>query len=63
MQEIVGKLSSYPEPELVDYISKYKFEHRQIKDIVAVNGKRKDTKHKIECLTWNYKIANIFNLI
>jgi len=47
----------------MDYISKYKWEHKQIKDIVAVTSKRKDTKYKIECLTWNYTIANLFNLI
>lgn len=65
LSRIKGKflLSSYPEPELMDYISKYKWEHKQIKDTVAVNAKRKDTKYKIECLTWNYTIANLFSQI
>ena len=65
LSRIKGKflLSSYPEPELMDYISKYKWEHKQIKDIVIVNAKCKDKKNKIECLTWNYTIANLFNLI
>lgn len=47
-------LSSYPEPELQSFIEKNGWNQRQIKQIVQVNGKREETKYKIECLTWNY---------
>lgn len=54
---IKGKflLSSYPEPELDQYILNNKWRAKQLQKIVGISGKREETKYKTECLTWNYE--------
>ena len=47
-------LSSYPEPVLLEYRQKYGWHTEDIEKAVAVDGRRKETKTKVECLTWNY---------
>lgn len=58
LSKIKGKflLSSYPEPGLMEYRKKNNWNVRDLKQIVLVNGKRKETKNKTECLTWNYEL-------
>jgi len=69
LQNIKGKflLSSYPEKSLMQYreecsVNKLGEERgwrsKDMKQIVSVTGKREETKHKIECLTWNYPIPS-----
>lgn len=57
---IKGKflLSSYPEPELMEFREKYGWKKKDIRQIVSVTGKREETKYKTECLTWNYVEPN-----
>lgn len=47
-------LSSYPEQILLEYRQKYGWHSEDHKKKLAVDGKRKEAKMKIECLTWNY---------
>ena len=47
-------LSSYPEPLLMEYREKYGWKSEDLEKRLAVDGKRKVPKTKIECLTWNY---------
>ena len=47
-------LSTYPEPILMEYRKKYKWKNNDIEKSLAVDGRRKENKKKIECLTWNY---------
>ncbi|PAC27770.1 DNA adenine methylase [Flectobacillus sp. BAB-3569] len=47
-------LSSYPEPILMEYRKKFGWKSKDIEKTLAVDGRRKATKKKIECLTWNY---------
>lgn len=47
-------LSSYPEPELLKYREECGWNTKDLKQIVSVKGKRKETKYKIECLTFNF---------
>jgi len=47
-------MSSYPEQILLDYIRKHNWHHEQHLKTLAVDGKRKVPKKKIECLTWNF---------
>ena len=57
ISNIKGKflLSSYPEKILMDYCNKHGWIKKEITKIVSVSGKRKNTKYKIECLTYNYQ--------
>lgn len=48
-------LSSYPETSLKEYIAKHNWNHEQFTKTVAVDGRRKGKKEKIECLTYNYQ--------
>lgn len=47
-------LSSYPEPELLEYRQRYGWQSEDITKAVAVTNKRPAKKMKVECLTWNY---------
>lgn len=47
-------LSSYPEEILIEYRDKFGWKSEDHQKRVAVSGKRKEPKIKIECLTWNY---------
>lgn len=47
-------LSSYPEPVLMDYREQYNWQTEDIEKTLAVDGRRKAAKTKVECLTWNY---------
>ncbi len=47
-------LSSYPENLLFDYRQKYHWKTEDHQKSLAVDGRRKENKTKIECLTWNY---------
>ena len=47
-------LSSYPEPILLEYRQKYGWSTEDVEKTLAVDGRRKETKTKVECLTWNY---------
>lgn len=48
-------LSTYPEEMLLEeFIPKYKWNCEQHEKTLAVDGRRKENKKKIECLTWNY---------
>jgi len=47
-------LSSYPEPQLLDYRKQLGWQDEDITQTLAVSGKRAEKKSKIECLTWNY---------
>jgi DNA adenine methylase len=53
---IQGKflLSSYPEPSLMEYRKKNGWKAEDHEKTLAVDGRRKANKKKIECLTWNY---------
>lgn len=48
-------LSSYPEDILIEYREKYGWHSQDIQQTVSVDGRRKERKTKIECLTMNYK--------
>ena len=56
-QNMKGKfiLSSYPEPILMEYRQKNNWKSEDIVKTLAVTGKRKENKTKIECLTWNFE--------
>lgn len=56
ISQIKGKflLSSYPEPELEVFIPEFKWNAKQIRKIVGIDGNRTETKYKVECLTYNY---------
>lgn len=64
LQNIKGKflLSSYPEKALMQFREQCNTESigdrfwrsKDIRQIVSVDGNRKEQKFKIECLTWNY---------
>lgn len=47
-------LSSYPEEILMEYRNETGWKFEDHEKILAVDGRRKATKTKIECLTWNY---------
>lgn len=47
-------LSSYPEAILTEYRKKHKWKTEDNIKTLAVDGRRKENKTKIECLTWNY---------
>ncbi|MGM9509541.1 DNA adenine methylase [Larkinella sp. GY13] len=54
--QLKGKflLSSYPEPLLMEFREKYGWQSEDHEKSLAVDGRRKENKKKIECLTWNY---------
>jgi DNA adenine methylase len=56
---IQGKflLSSYPEAELLTARALHGWHTKDIEATVAVSGKRKERKAKVECLTYNYSLA------
>lgn len=60
ISQIKGKflLSSYPEPELEIFIQQYNWNAKQLRKIVGIDGKREETKYKVECLTYNYEVPN-----
>ena len=60
LKNIKGKfiLTSYPEPELMEYREKCGWRSKDIKQIVSVTGKRKETKYKTECITFNFNPPN-----
>jgi len=62
LSNIKGKflLSNYPEQTLLDFVSKHKWNRKQITCSVRVTGRRKEKKIKIECLTWNYNANDLF---
>ncbi|WP_254561776.1 DNA adenine methylase [Dyadobacter diqingensis] len=47
-------LSSYPESILIEYREKFGWKSEDHEKAIAVNGRRKEPKKKVECLTWNY---------
>ena len=47
-------LSTYPETLLFEYIQKFGWKHETHEKSLAVDGRRKENKKKVECLTWNY---------
>lgn len=47
-------LSSYPEPQLLEYRERYGWKSEDIEKTLAVDGRRKEARTKVECLTWNY---------
>lgn len=47
-------LSSYPEELLMEYRNNYGWKAEDHKKTLAVDGRRKAAKTKVECLTWNY---------
>ena len=47
-------LSSYPENALLDYRSRFNWKSEDHTKTLAVDGRRKEAKTKVECLTWNY---------
>lgn len=47
-------LSSYPEPQLLDYRQRHGWQTEDITKTLAVDGRRAEKKTKVECLTWNY---------
>ncbi|MBO0951066.1 DNA adenine methylase [Fibrella forsythiae] len=50
-------LSSYPEPDLLEYRKQQGWNTRDIQQTLAVNGMRTGgPKQKTECLTWNYSL-------
>ena len=51
-------LTSYPEPELMEYREKYGWKSKDFKMIVSVTGKREETKYKTECITFNFEPPN-----
>lgn len=61
LANIKGKflLSSYPEDVLMDYRQKFGWNSNDIQQTIAVDGRRKDAKKKIECLTMNFEPANV----
>lgn len=54
--QLQGKflLSSYPETQLFEYIEKFGWKSEKHEKSLAVDGRRKENKKKVECLTWNY---------
>ena len=56
LKNIKGKfiLTSYPEPELMEYREKCGWKSKDLKMIVSVTGKREETKYKTECITFNF---------
>lgn len=52
-----GKQRLVPEIlPLLDYRKQFGWNTKDIEQIVAVTGKRENTKYKTECLTWNYEL-------
>lgn len=47
-------LSSYPEANLMEYRKEHRWKFEDHEKTLAVDGRRKEPKKKIECLTWNY---------
>ncbi|WP_374760323.1 hypothetical protein [Dyadobacter diqingensis] len=47
-------LSSYPEKLLMKYRNAYGWKTENHEKTLAVDGRRKESKTKVECLTWNY---------
>ncbi|WP_448961708.1 DNA adenine methylase [Larkinella arboricola] len=47
-------LSSYPEPLLMEFRQQFGWQSEDIEKTLAVDGRRKENRKKIECLTWNY---------
>lgn len=60
LKNIKGKfiLTSYPEPELMEYREKCGWGSKDLKQIVSVTGKREGTKYKTECITYNFTPPN-----
>lgn len=59
---IKGKflLSSYPVPDLKSYREENGWNSKDVKQSLAVNGKRGEKKFKIEAVTWNYDTEFLF---
>jgi len=47
-------LSSYPEDILMEYRKQNDWKTEDHQKTLAVDGRRKEAKTKVECLTWNY---------
>jgi DNA adenine methylase len=47
-------LSSYPEAQLMEYRERFGWKTEDITKTLAVDGRRKEKRQKVECLTWNY---------
>lgn len=47
-------LSSYPEELLLEYRQKHQWKSDDHQKAIAINGKKKEKKVKMECLTWNF---------
>lgn len=60
LSNIKGKflMSSYPEDLLIQYRKDKKWNYKDIIQVLQIIGKRKETKYKTECLTWNYELKN-----
>lgn len=51
-------LSSYPEPELMEYRKKCGWKSKDVPQVVSVTGKRDEPLMKLECITFNYEPPN-----
>ncbi|MBO0947312.1 DNA adenine methylase [Fibrella forsythiae] len=49
-------LSSYPEPDLLEYRARLGWNVQDHEQTLAVTSNRAEKKKKIECLTWNYAL-------
>jgi DNA adenine methylase len=47
-------LSSYPEELLLQYRQQHQWKSEDREKVLAVDGRRKGRKVKVECLTWNF---------
>ena len=54
--QLKGKflLSSYPETLLMEYRQQHGWKSQDVEQTLAVDGRRKENRTKLECLTWNY---------
>ena len=59
LSKLKGKflLSSYPSEPLAKAVEKYGWKYKEIKQTLAVDGRRKEKRTKTECLTWNYNYS------
>jgi DNA adenine methylase len=51
-------LTSYPSEQLMKFRDQYGWGSKDIKQIVSVTGKRKETLYKTECITYNFVPPN-----
>jgi len=58
LSSIEGKflLSSYPNEDLLESAERHGWNTLQIEQNLSVDGRRKESRKKSECLTWNYAL-------